>query len=165
MLVMRLAKVAVLAALAAFALMVAYNNVFDYDSNYQFVRHVLSMDTVFPDSVLRSRAIDNETIWHAAYALIIAAEALAGLLLAVGAVVLLGRLRASGKVFNRAKLWAVAGLTLGFVLWFFGFIVIGGEYFAMWQSNLWNGQEGAFRFVTMILGALVFVSLPDSDLA
>ncbi len=165
MLVMRLAKVAVLAALAAFALMVAYNNVFDYDSNYQFVRHVLSMDTVFPDSVLRSRAIDNETIWHAAYALIIAAEALAGLLLAVGAVVLLGRLQAPGKVFNRAKLWAVAGLTLGFVLWFFGFIVIGGEYFAMWQSNLWNGQEGAFRFVTMILGALVFVSLPDGDLA
>ncbi len=165
MLVMRLAKVAVLAALAAFALLVAYNNVFDYDSNYQFVRHVLSMDTVFPDSVLRSRAIDNETIWRAAYALIIAAEALAGLLLAVGAVVLLGRLQAPGKDFNRAKLWAVAGLTLGFALWFFGFIVIGGEYFAMWQSNLWNGQEGAFRFVTMILGALVFVSLPDDDLA
>jgi Predicted small integral membrane protein (DUF2165) len=72
MLVMRLAKVAMVAALAAFALLVAYNNVFDYDSNYQFVRHVLSMDTVFPDSVLRSRAINNETIWHAAYALIIA---------------------------------------------------------------------------------------------
>ncbi len=165
MLVMRLAKVLVIAALAAFALLVAYNNVFDYDSNYQFVRHVLSMDTVFPDSVLRSRAIDNETIWHAAYASIIAAEALAGLLLAVGAVVLLGRLQAPGSVFNRAKLWAVAGLTLGFALWFFGFIVIGGEYFAMWQSNLWNGQEGAFRFVTMILGALIFVSLPDDDFA
>lgn len=164
MIVLRLAKVAVIAALAAFALLVAYNNIFDYDSNYQFVRHVLSMDTTFPDTVLRSRAIDNETIWRAAYALIIGAEASAGLLLALGAVVLLGRLRTPGKVFNRAKRWAVAGLTLGFGLWFFGFIVVGGEYFVMWQSKLWNGQEGAFRFVTMILGALVFVSLPDGDL-
>jgi predicted small integral membrane protein len=42
--------------------------------------------------------------------------------------------------------------------------VIGGEYFAMWQSNTWNGQEGAFRFVTMILGGLVFLSLPDGEL-
>jgi len=164
MLVLRLAKIAMIAAFAAFALMVAYNNVFDYDSNYQFVRHVLSMDTILPDSALRSRAIDNETVWHAAYALIIAAEALTGFLLALGAVVLLGRLRAPAKVFNHVKLWAVAGLTIGFGLWFFGFIVVGGEYFAMWQSKDWNGQEGAFRFVTMILGALVFVSLPDGEL-
>ena len=58
----RLAKIAVIAALSAFALIVAYDNVFDYNSNYQFVRHVFSMDTIFPDSVLRSRAIDSETI-------------------------------------------------------------------------------------------------------
>jgi predicted small integral membrane protein len=161
--VMRLAKVATVAALAAFALIVAYNNVVDYDSNYQFVRHVLSMDTIFPNSVLRSRAIDNEALWRAAYALIIAAEALTGLLLALGAVMLLGRLRASANVFNHAKRWAVAGLTLGFLLWCFGFIVVGGEYFAMWQSNMWNGVEGAFRFVTMILGVLIFVSLPDTE--
>jgi len=110
--------------------------VFDYNSNYQFVRHVLSMDTIFPDSVLRSRAVDSETMWRAAYALIIAAEASTGLLLALGAGVLLGRLRASAKIFNHGKGWAMAGLTLGFCLWFFGFVVIGGEYFAMWQSKL-----------------------------
>ena len=164
MLVARLAKIAMIAALASFALIVAYNNVFDYDSNYEFVRHVLSMDTIFPDSALRSRAINNQTLWHAAYLSIIAAETLTGLLLALGAMVLLFRLRAAAKVFNHAKRWAVVGLTVGFGLWFFGFIVIGGEYFAMWQSKDWNGQEGAFRFVTMILGALVFVSLPDGEL-
>ncbi|MFZ2079936.1 MAG: DUF2165 domain-containing protein [Xanthobacteraceae bacterium] len=160
----RLAKVVVIAAIAAFALIVAYDNVFDYNSNYQFVRHVLSMDTIFPDSALRSRAIDSETMWRAAYALIIATEASAGLLLALGAAVLLGRLQASAKIFNHAKPWAVAGLTLGFCLWFFGFIVIGGEYFAMWQSKTWNGQEGAFRIATTMLAALVFVSLPDGEL-
>ena len=79
----RLAKVAVIAVLAAFALIVAYNNVFDYNSNYQFVRHVLSMDTTFPDSALRPRAIDSETLC-AAYAVIISTEASTGLLLALG---------------------------------------------------------------------------------
>ena len=127
MVMIRLAKIAVSAALAVFALIVAYDNVFDYNSNYPFVRHVLSMDTIFPDSVLRSRAIDSETMWRAAYALIIATEVSTGFLLALGAVVLLSRLRASAKIFNRAKLWAVAGLTLGFCLWFFGFVVIGGR--------------------------------------
>lgn len=163
MVMIRLAKIAAVAALAAFALLVAYNNVVDYDSNYQFVRHVLSMDTIFPDSVLRSRAINSEMMWRAAYALIIATEALTGFFLALGAVMLLSRLRASASGFNHAKRWAVAGLTFGFLLWCFGFIVVGGEYFAMWQSNIWNGVEGAFRFVTMILGVLIFVSLPDGE--
>ena len=163
MVLTRLAKVAVIAALATFALIVAYNNVVDYNSNYQFVRHVLSMDTTFPESVLRSRAIDSETMWRAAYALIIATEAVIGLLLALGAVVLLFRLRAPGRAFNRAKLWAIIGLTLRFCLWFFGFAVVGGEYFAMWQSKLWNALDGAFRIATTMLAALVFISLPDGD--
>jgi predicted small integral membrane protein len=33
------------AALAAFAFLVSYDNLVDYRSNYQFVQHVLSMDT------------------------------------------------------------------------------------------------------------------------
>jgi predicted small integral membrane protein len=164
MVMIRLAKIAVIAALAAFALLVAYNNIVDYDSNYQFVRHVLSMDTIFPDSSLRSRAIDSEAMWRAAYGLIIATEALTGLLLALGAVVLLGRLTAPGKTFNQAKLWAVAGLTVGFCLWFFGFVAIGGEYFAMWQSKLWNGQDASFRIAGAMLAALIFVSLPDGEI-
>jgi len=48
------------------------------------------MDTTFPDNALRPRAIDSETLWPAAHAVIIAAEASTGLLLALGAVVLLG---------------------------------------------------------------------------
>jgi predicted small integral membrane protein len=83
--------------------------------------------------------------------------------LVVGALVLLNRLRAPAEVFNRSKVWAVAGCTVGFGLWFFGFMVIAGEYFAMWQSKIWNGRDAAFRIATMILGVLVFVSLPDGE--
>jgi predicted small integral membrane protein len=163
MVFIRLAKVAIIGSLAAFAFIVAYDNVVDYGSNYEFVRHVLSMDTTFPGNGLMHRAIADESIWRAAYALIIATEGLTALLLALGAVMLLGRFRAPARDFNRAKVWAVAGLTVGFTLWFLGFMVVAGEYFAMWQSKEWNGLEAAFRIATVILAALIFVSLPDSD--
>ena len=165
MVVLRLAKIAVLAALACYALLVAYNNVVDYGSNYEFVRHVLSMDTTFPGNALMHRAIADETVWRLAYAAIIATEAVIGVLLAIGALALLARLRAPAQSFNRAKVWAVAGLTIGFGLWFFGFMVVAGEYFVMWQSKIWNGQDAAFRIATEMLGALIFIALPDGELS
>jgi predicted small integral membrane protein len=54
-------------------------------------------------------------------------------------------------------------LTVGFGVWFFGFLVVAGEYLAMWQSRSWNGQEAAFRFTMVILGVLIFLVLPDRD--
>jgi predicted small integral membrane protein len=45
------------------------------------------------------------------------------------------------------------------------FMVIGGEWFSMWQSKDYNAQEAAFRFYMAVLGVLIFVSLPDGDLA
>ena len=163
MLIIRLAKILMIAAVGAFAFMVTYDNIVDYGSNFEFVRHVLSMDTIFPDDALKDRAITDPRLWRAAYAAIIAAEALTALLLTIGVVALLRRLRASADAFNRAKGWAVAGLTVGFGVWFFGFLVVAGEYWAMWQSKTWNGQEAAFRFTMVILGVLIFVSLPDGE--
>jgi predicted small integral membrane protein len=165
MIITRLSKVALVAALAAYAGIVAYDNMVDYGSNYEFVRHVLSMDTIFPGNALMHRAITDKSAWAAAYGLIIATEAVTALLLAIGALALLARLTAPAARFHRAKAWAVAGLTIGFGLWFFGFLVVAGEYFAMWQSKEWNGQEAAFRIAMVILGVLIFVSLPDSDQA
>ena len=163
MLIIRIAKIVMVAALGAFAFIVTYDNIVDYGSNYDFVRHVLSMDTTFSGNALMDRAITNERIWKAAYAAIIVAEGLTCLLLCIGAVALLARLRAPAEAFNRAKLWAVAGLTVGFGVWFFGFLVVAGEYWAMWQSRTWNGEEAAFRFTMVVLGVLIFVSLPEGD--
>jgi predicted small integral membrane protein len=163
MLLLRLSKIAMVAALAAFAFIVAYNNIVDYNSNYDLVWHVLTMDTTFPNNALMDRAITDKRIWTFAYAVIIAGEGLTSFLLVIGALTLLVRLTAPAERFNRAKVWTVAGLTVSFGLWFFGFLVIAGEYFAMWQSQTWNGQETAFRITMVILGVLIFVILPDRD--
>ena len=162
--IVRLAKIAMTAALAAFAFIVAYDNIVDYGSNYEFVKHVLSMDTTFPGNALTSRAITDPKLWALGYAGIIAGEGLTFLLLLAAAFSMLFALRAPAARFERATTWMVAGVTLGFMVWFFGFMVIGGEYFDMWQSKNWNGQEPAFRFYMTMLAVLIFVNQPDREL-
>jgi predicted small integral membrane protein len=35
----------------------------------------------------------------------------------------------------------------------------------MWMSQQWNGVPSAFRFLMTIIAVLIFVSLPDAELA
>jgi predicted small integral membrane protein len=163
--VIRLSKVVMVACLAAFAFIVTFDNVVDYDTNFQFVRHVLSMDTTFAGNALMYRSITQPAFWTMAYIAIIAAEGVCGVLLAVGAAAMLRNVRAGSATYERAKRFAVAGVTLGFLIWFLGFMVIGGEWFAMWQSSTWNGQQSAFRFYMTALAVLLFVSQPDKELS
>jgi predicted small integral membrane protein len=160
---LRLSKILLSLALAAFAFIVTYDNLIDYGSNFVFVRHVLSMDTTFPGNALMGRAIASPPLWHVGYALIIAGEAATFVLLLIGAIALWRARRASGAAFDAAKRYVVAGCTLGFLVWFFGFMVVGGEWFAMWQSKIWNGQEGAFRFYMALLGVLIFVNQRETE--
>lgn len=157
----RLAKIAMTGSLAAFALLVAFNNLTDYGSNFLFVRHVLSMDTTFAGNRLLYRAIEAPLAWHLSYALIIAGEAATGIVLTAATVALSRALRAEGRVFERAKMLVHLGVMLGFLVWFSGFLVIGGEWFAMWQSKIWNGQEPAFRFFLTMIAVLVYVAQRD----
>jgi predicted small integral membrane protein len=164
MLIVRLAKVAMTAALAAFAFIVTYDNIVDYGTNYEFVKHVLSMDTTFPGNKLMGRAITDPRLWTLVYAAIIAAEGLVFVLLGIATLAMLFALRAPAAGFQRAKTWLVAGVALGFMVWFVGFMVVAGEYFAMWQSKTWNGQEAAFRFYMTLLAVLIFVNQKDEEL-
>jgi predicted small integral membrane protein len=161
----RIVKAVMLACLAAFALLVAFDNVADYDANYLFIQHVLSMDTIFRGDALMYRAITAPLAWHICYAFIIAAEAATGLCFAVAAASLVRHLRAEPACFNRAKRFAYIGGGIAFLLWFAGFMVIAGEWFAMWQSHEWNGQAAAFRFYMTMLGVLIFVNQHDTALA
>lgn len=146
--------------LAAFALLVGLNNLVDYNSNYAFVQHTLSMDTVFPGNTLKSRAIVDPFIWSLAYGLIIFTEFLMGALLIIGSIGLIKN-RNKPLEFIRAKNWVYLACSVGLLLWFFGFIVIGGEWFCMWQSEQWNGIEAAFRFSVFILLVFIFVAIPE----
>jgi predicted small integral membrane protein len=77
---------------------------------------------------------------------------------------LLRERHAPAAAFNRAKTWAIAGLTLGFLTWQFGFMTVGGEWFGMWMSKQWNGAPSAFRFAMVIIAVLIFVAMRDEEI-
>src|SRR5262245_42254078 len=112
----RISKSVLTLLLAIFALLVGIDNIIDYQTNFAFVRHVLSMDTTFPGNALLWRAITSEWVHHVAYAGIIASELAVGLLCAVGAWRLFAARGLPAAQFNGAKELAIAGLAAGFAL-------------------------------------------------
>lgn len=147
---------------ALYASLVALGNLTDYDANFFFVTHVLTMDTIFPGSRSLWRAVAAPGIHHAAYGLIIVTEIAVAILCWIGGLRMFRRVK-QPLAFNQAKAMAILGLTLGFLLWFTGFMAIGGEWFLMWQSEVANGQQAAFRLVVIILMLLVYLAQPDEE--
>ena len=164
MIITRLSKTALVAAIAFFASLVAFGNITDYGTNFAFVMHVFAMDTIFPDATITYRAITSPFVQNLGYILIIAAETLTAVLCWIGAFAMLRRRKAGAADFNRSKALAIAGLTLGFLVWQVGFMSVGGEWFGMWMSKTWNGVPDAFRFFITIICVLIYVVLPDGEL-
>jgi predicted small integral membrane protein len=148
---------------AVFITLVAFGNVTDYPTNYAFVQHVLSMDTtnfggkpgVGLDPDIMWRAITSPVVWNVAYIGIIVWESLAAVVLII-AVVLFIRGLIRGSEYRSAKSVASIGLLMIVVLFYGGFIAVGGEWFGMWRSTTWNGLDTALRdgllsAVTLIL--------------
>ena len=158
----RSSKVLLVWAVAFFASLVVFNNLTDYDSNFNFVVHVLKMDTTFPGNRAMWRAIHFPSVHHAIYWLIIFVEAVIAVLCWMGGFRLFRSINDATR-FNKAKGVAIIGVTLGIILWFTGFFTLGGEWFLMWQSKTWNGQEAAFRLVVILGIVLLYLIQPDGQ--
>jgi predicted small integral membrane protein len=159
----RIAKLLLLCSIAFFYTLVVFNNLTDFDSNYQFVRHVLMMDSTFPGNHGMWRAL-NGPAWHLAFYLsMIAWEFVTTLVLWWGAVKLLRALREPALEFNAAKQIPIVGLTLSLLMWMIAFLTVGAEWFLMWQSHTWNGQEAAFRNFVIVGMVLLVMLQPDRE--
>jgi predicted small integral membrane protein len=158
--VTRLSKVILIWAVAFFASLAVISNSTDYDSNYRLVSHVLKMDTTFPDNQMMWRAIDSPIAHHLVYGFIILTELVIAILCWLGGYRLFIVLK-DPDIFNKTKGMAILGLTIGILLWFTGFMTIGGEWFLMWQSEIANAQQSAFRLVLILSMTLIYLALPD----
>jgi predicted small integral membrane protein len=160
---LRVAKMLLVFAVAIFYSFVVLNNTTDYDSNYQFVRHVLMMDSTFPNNRGMWRAINSAGIHTLFYLSIITWEGVTTILCWWGGINLARTLRGTAQTFNRSKRLAEAGLTCALLMWLVAFLSVGGEWFLMWQSKTWNGQDAAFRMFTVIGMVLLLLSQPDGE--
>jgi predicted small integral membrane protein len=155
---LRVSKAVLVFAIALFYTILVLNNFTDYGSNYQFVRHVLMMDSTFPGNRLMWRAVNSPLVHSVFYIGIIAWESVTMLLCWWGGVRLLKSYRADSAPFAAAQNVAVIALTTSLLMWSVAFLDVGGEWFLMWQSQLWNGQEAAFRMFTVV-GVVLLVVL------
>ncbi|MFF0852276.1 DUF2165 domain-containing protein [Streptomyces sp. NPDC003280] len=140
---------------ALYIALVALGNITDFGTNQQFVRHVLAMDTTFKDEDLMWRAITGTALQDTAYVLIIAWETVAALVLTAGTFLW------ARRDHGRARRFSIYGLLMLVLLFGAGFIAIGGEWFAMWQSKTWNGLDAATRVLVLSGVALIVNLLPD----
>jgi len=156
----RLTKIAIGAVAGVFAITIGFNNVFDYGTNFDVVRHIVSMDMV-PRSSLSSRSIHSEIIFHFLYLLIIATQFLGGAIVLFGCWRLCIVLKAADEVFNQSKELVILGVAILFLLYLFGFMIIGGEWFQMWRAGAYNMQEPSFRFIVIFGVVMLFLNQAD----
>jgi predicted small integral membrane protein len=147
----RLVKILFAFAVGLYMTLVCFNNIFDYGSNFQFVRMVASMEDTFSNQRNGWRSVTSASFHHLLFVLIILWELAIAVLLIMGILSMSRNLKSDNAVFKKAKAPAALGYALGILLWFVVFIAIGGEWFLMWQSKSWNAQNTAFLLTCCFL--------------
>src|ERR1700751_3756711 len=113
---LRVSKAVLVLAVALFYTILVLNNLTDYGSNYEFVRHVLMMDSTFPGNHGMWRAIHSPALHTAVYVAMIAWESATMVLCWWGGVRLAGLIGASDSDFQRAKGVAIWALTFSLLM-------------------------------------------------
>ena len=164
MLVIRYSKIIVVLSCVLLGGLPGFNNILDYDVNLVHVQHVMMMDThVLETSVAGWRSIESPWLQTTAYVMIILAE-LSIFVIGMWGVIDMWKARKNTAAFNASKSKAILALSLGILVWFTGFLVIGGEWFLMWLSEDWNSQQAAFRLVLPFILSLIYLSMKDEDI-
>lgn len=161
-LITRLSKIVLVASVALFLTLTIFNHVIHYPVHLTFLQNVMSMNSVFLDNQMSWRAITIPLLQQLIYWIFVLWEVIAAALCWRGVYEGWQASQENPTTFQQAKALAIGGLTLTLLMWMVAFVV-GGEWFLMWQSEIWNGQETAFRLITMIGIILIFISLPEQN--
>jgi predicted small integral membrane protein len=160
---LRTVKILLVFGVALFYSLVVFNNLTDYESNYFFVQHTLSMDTTFAGNHGMWRAIKSPLWVSAFYWSIIIWEMIIMALSWWGGFRMARAVRGTPAAFNLAKRVSIWALALSLLMWLAAFLSVGGEWFLFWQSKQWNGQDAAFRMFTVVGIVLLLVAQPDAE--
>lgn len=138
-------------------------NIANWDAGLGAVGYVLSMggNEAYPNGIFPS--VTSPILVTIAFLLILVGEFLVGALSLKGAWDLWIARKEGSDGFNASKTYAILGCGMGMVVWFGGFIVIGGALFQMWQSPLGDlSFDGAFVYAITSGVTLLFVNSPDT---
>jgi predicted small integral membrane protein len=122
------------------------------------------MSITFEGNNAMWRAIESPFIHHLFYWSIIAWEALAMVVIGFGTWLLFKARNCDAATFAAAKTWAAAGLVISMLQWYVAFITVGAEWFLMWQSPTWNGQDAAMRMFILMGISLLYLMQKEPEL-
>ena len=161
--ILRFCKMLLAAGAGVLILLVALNNVMDFETNYVVVSHVMSMDDIPGGTVLAWRALTAPALHKLVYFFIIATEFVSALVTLYGVALMWAARARPAPEFAGAKDVAAAGLVVAVWLYLFGFMAVGGEWFQMWRAANYDLQQAAFRFIGCVALVLIFLNQRDSD--
>jgi len=145
------------ASLGIYVLLIAFNNITDYQTNFLLVQHVMSMDTIPFKASTHWRSVHSTYLHHAAYIAIILWQASAGAFCVLGAVNLSGCVFKPNEFRKRIAL-AAAGLWLSLGLWLVPFLIVAHEWFLTWQSSQLSGDMSPFQMFVLTGLALLLLT-------
>ena len=152
----KLIQLAILFLFGLYFAFVSFENIVNYDVNFVYVKHVLSMDTTYGVSLWKSVGDDDSWLYHLTFFLIIIVEMTSTGLCWLGFAQMMKNFKSN---FNQAKQYGIAGIGTGMLL-FVLFLIIAGEWFLMWQSPMWNALDTAYGMIA-VLGVMLLILLKD----
>ena len=155
----RYSKVILMAYISFFGVLVMIHNFTDYDSNYTYVAHILSMDTTEHNVNLRYRAITSPILHHRVYWLIITLEVTFSAFCMLGAYQLLKNINASSEEFHEAKKFSIMGILVAIFIYYVCLQTVGVEWFDMDTSQSWNAKDWARHIVDFIFPVMIYITL------
>ena len=158
----RYLKIVLVVLVGVQGLLYVAGNIANWSVGIQTVRYVLGMEghEVYGNHIFPT--VTHPALITIAFIIILAGEFLVGALCLIGAWHLWRMREESAGLFNSAKTYAILGAGTAMVVWFGGFIVIGGSLFQMWQTQIGAGSfDDSFVFAVIGGLVLIIVSRPD----
>ncbi|MGB0132458.1 DUF2165 family protein [Dokdonella sp.] len=138
-------------------------NLANWDSGVGAVAYVLGMEGHEAYAAHIVPPITSPALISVAFLVIILGEFLIGALSLKGAWDLWQTRNRDADAFNGAKRYAILGAGMALVVWFGGFVVMGGALFQMWQTQMGSASfDGAFIYAATSGLVLLFVNSPDA---
>ena len=162
---LRSLKIILLLCVAMQGLFYAIQNIANLDQAFGAVAYVASNQghEIYPNSAFP--AVTNPILLWVALIAVLAGEFGAGFLGSKGAWDLFVNRKASADVFQKAKTFGILGCGIAVVTWFGLFMVIGGAWFQMWQTQAGGGAwSGSFIYMGSSAFVMIFLNMKDQEL-
>lgn len=137
-------------------------NFLDYDTNFQWIKQILTMQNTVQNPAITSRAIHADFIHHMVYKMVLLWELVMGLLCLGTGLLSLWNYK-KPILFNKiisVGTWGVFGAFL-----FHGYVyyAVANEWFAAWQATTMGTKVASLPFVVLTGITLILLKLPDSQ--